>query len=1002
MKKIKLLIVFLLLAANNLCALTVHYNRPDGDYKDWTLWTWGIKTGKSKAVESKGEDKFGVYFVLDMNDYGNTDELGFLPRFKEWERKDDPDRLYDVKMGDDVYILTEDRNVYAKRPDISPRVIKAILDSKKNFRIVLSKSLSEINFKAKDVIFKDDKGKKHNVISVAGKIKEKGKIKVLEAELKDDLSVKTRIDGSVSVPGYRPGPLVAGKILDDPYFYKNIELGAVYSPTVVTFRVFAPTALKVYVNIYEQPAGGSFESKEMKDAGNGVWEAVVQGNLLNKYYKYKTVFLAGEFEGMDPYSKCNTGTNGRCMITKDNTPVAAGPAFAPTDAIVYEVHIRDITIDKNSGVQNRGKYTGLTEYPTYLTDNKKISTALAHMEELGVNVVQLMPFQDFDNDESKDEYNWGYMPLHFNSPDGWFATKTTDSSRVKEAKQMVDAFHKRNIKVVMDIVYNHTAEGNSEVRRSFNAVAPDYYYRVRDDGTYWNGSGCGNEFRSEAPMGRKYILDSLKYWVKEYDLDGFRFDLMGLIDIETMKQVVAELKKIKPDIIIYGEPWGAGNTPNANTTKGTQKRLGFGCFNDNIRDAIKGSEWDVKSKGYMHSGKDIKKVKKGILGSITDFTAEPLETINYIEAHDGYTIWDKTVIAEKSDPSVSEKDEIEMIKLGAAILLTSQGIPFLHAGQDFLRTKNGERNSYNAPDSVNMIDWKRKEKYFDVFEYFKGLISLRKNHPLFRFKTAGEIKENIFFLDDDMEYKLPAQCIAYIINKGKTGDKWENCMVIFNPDSSAVNFEIPKSKWTIATDSSGVYPSPSKTVKDSVEVAPRSAMILYNSDAAFAEKVLKNYKSKKSESTKTLFKISAPGAKKVTVAGTFNGWNMNSHPLSEGKNGMWQTELELEPGNHEYKFLKDGDWDVLNKENRKLTVKSQSKDKGVKPVLFEVSAPSAKKVALAGSFNDWNTKQYYLEKSSGGKWSISLELEPGSYEYKFLQDDDWDILNKKNRTIDVK
>nr|HPG30044.1 type I pullulanase [bacterium] len=828
-----------------------------------------------------------------------------------------------------------------------------------------------------------------------------GKIKVIDCELENPISVTSKIDGSVSIPGYKEGPLVAGKIVDDPYYFKDIELGALYSENRTIFRAFAPTAAQLYVNIYEQPKGGEPVKYKMSDIGNGIWEASLDGNLANKYYTFHSVFINEEYEIMDPYSKCNTATRGRCIVVApDNTDIAKSPIFPPSDAVIYQLHVREISIHPSSGVKNQGKYLGLAEYPASLPSNKNISTMLSHIEQMGVNAVQIMPFQDFDNDEDKDEHNWGYMPFHFNSPEGSYSTKRDDITRVIETKKMIDAFHKKGIKVVLDVVYNHTAEGNPEVRVSFNGLAPNYYYRVRDDGGYSNGSGCGNEFRSESLMGRKYIIDSLKFWVKEYGIDGFRFDLMGLIDLETMKIAVEELKKIKPDILVYGEPWTGGNSlVPAATVKGTQKNKGFGCFNDHFRSAIKAGVSDA-SQGYLQAGNNSEGIKKGVIGSVTDFAAQPNETINYIECHDNYSLWDKLVISTKRDLAISDADRIEMDKLGAAIILTSQGIPFIQVGQDFLRSKDFIDNPYNKGDKVNQVDWTRKEKYLNVSNYYKGLIKLRADHPLFRLKTGKEIKENIYFLDDDLNIELPSKCVSFIINKGTTSDRWENALAIYNPNPFEIAVEIPESEWFMAADKNNFYEAGIKAnvTKKSVRTAPRSVLILYNTDENFSKSFLKKNRASK-QPVKQLFKISAPDAKKINVAGTFNNWDMNATPLNNDGNGNWSVEVELEKGTYEFKYIQDNDWDKLNKDNRTVNVKPKSNSS--KSVLFEIYAPNANEVTLAGSFNEWNNSVCKLDRGENGKWSTYLTLEPGEYEYKFLQNGDWDLLNKDNRKIKV-
>ena len=354
---------------------------------------------------------------------------------------------------------------------------------------------------------------------------------------------------------------------------------------------------------------------------------------------------------------------------------------------------------------------------------------------------------------------------------------------------------------------------------------------MKDDGSFWNGSGTGNEFRSESPMGRKFIIDSLKYWVTEYKVDGFRFDLMGLIDLKTVEQVTKELHAIDPNIFIYGEPWASGDTPIQITGKGSQKGKGFSVFNDNFRNAIKGSVFG-NDQGYVQSGNYLPAIKKGIIGSITDFAQEPYESINYVECHDNRTFWDRLIYTTVSDKSITDTDRIAMDKLGAAILFTSQGVPFIQTGQEFLRTKGGEDNSYNKLDSVNKIQWQWKIDHVDVYQYYRGLIQLRKSHPMFRFKTRIEILDNVKFLDDDLKLQLPSNCLGYKITKGNSGDSWNEVIVLANPNPTQAILPIPGGNWTITVNKkeSGDKPvssQPSTISGGKIELPPRSAMVLF-------------------------------------------------------------------------------------------------------------------------------------------------------------------------------
>jgi pullulanase len=537
-------------------------------------------------------------------------------------------------------------------------------------------------------------------------------------------------------------------------------------------------------------------------------------------------------ELIDPYAQCVTASDGRSIVVSDKTEVADRPSFPISEACIYELHIRDFTIDPDSGIQRRGKYLGLTETGTHLTDRVDITTGLDHLIELGVNVVQLMPISEFLTSESEDLYGWGYDVVQHNSPDGWYATERFDARRVSEVKQMISALHRHGIRVTLDVVFNHTVENIGEGRIfSFEGLVPGYYYRLKSDGSYWNGSGTGNEFRTEAPMARRYIIDSLKRWVTEYKVDGFRFDLLGLIDRETIKQIVSELRSIDPQLLIYGEPWAGGTTPIEVTHKGLQRSQGWAVFNDHFRDALKGNVFNAREHGFTQSGGHIGAVKVGIRGSIGDFADSPLETINYVECHDNHTLWDRLAISTIDDARITDADRRAMDKLAAVILFTSQGIPFIQSGQEFLRTKGGDHNSYNKPDTVNMIRWHRKAEHNDVYEYYQGLIALRQAHPMFRLETADEARHAIKFLDNQLDLTVPHGCIAYLIEDLTGRDEWSRAMVLLNANAMPVDLALLEGHWQIFGNGKQVSTSPLRVkpkilIDDSVTVAPRSALIL--------------------------------------------------------------------------------------------------------------------------------------------------------------------------------
>jgi pullulanase len=613
-------------------------------------------------------------------------------------------------------------------------------------------------------------------------------------------------------------------------------LGAIYTSDKTVFRVWAPTASKVRLNIYDSPSGGRPRLLTMSRHRDGTWSAMLLGDWRGIYYTYTATGHDPRFnparELIDPYARAVTCHNGRAIVVHDETPVADRPTFPISEAVIYEMSIRDFTIDPDSGIQRRGKYLALTEANTHLTGRADIVTGLDHLLEMGVNVVQLMPISEFHNDESNDRYGWGYDTVHHNSPDGWYATERYDARRVSEVKRMIDALHRRGIRVTLDMVFNHTFEAISKHRvYSFEGLVPGYYYRLRSDGGYWNGSGTGNEFRTEAPMARRYIIDSLKYWVTEYKVDGFRFDLLGLIDLETMKEIVRQLRAIDPNLLIYGEPWAGGETPIQVTGKGAQRSNGWAVFNDHYRDALKGNVFDARATGFIQSGFSVEAVKKGIRGSIDDFADSPLETINYVECHDNHTLWDRLLISTAENASVTAADRRAMDKLAAAIIFTSQGIPFIQCGQEFLRSKGGDHNSYDKPDAVNMIRWREKAENHDVVEYYRGLIELRRAHPIFRLETADEVRRAVKFLDDDLGLAAPPGCIGFLIEDVADKDEWSRALVLLNPQAKVIEFAIPSGEWKVFGDNkrvgdSELRHSAAKLGAERAWVAARSALIL--------------------------------------------------------------------------------------------------------------------------------------------------------------------------------
>lgn len=568
------------------------------------------------------------------------------------------------------------------------------------------------------------------------------------------------------------GQVVRTKAFDDKYFYEKSDLGVTLKKEVTEFKLWAPTATEVEVVFYEK-------NKQLSHAFNrsdkGVWQKEVKGNLDGMVYMYRLLIDGTWREAVDPYAKAVT-VNGKKGVVVDLTDTNPNkrqkvkkPSFEfATDAIIYEVHIRDFSIDDTSGMLHKGKYKAMTEKGT--RGPQDTVTGLDYLKDLGITHVQLLPVQDFGSvDETKpfDTYNWGYDTVHFNAVEGGYSLDPEDpKERIKELKEVIATFHDNGIRVILDVVYNHVYVHH---KSEFEKIVPGYFFRYHLDGSLADGTGVGNDIASERKMVRKFIVDSVTYFAEQFQVDGFRFDLMGILDVETMSDLRKQLNVIDPSIIVIGEGWDLA-TPLVPDKKATianaEKLKGIGFFNDQFRDNLKGNTFDHKVKGFCNGDGDLKeKLKMLISGSTKGFYLEeglflsPDQSINYVECHDNHTLWDKLTI---SNTDSTEEQRAAMHRLATSITLLSQGIPFIHAGQEFYRTKHGVENSYCSLDNVNKLDWQRKALHSDYVDYVKGLIAIRKKHREFRFSTVEEMKKNMHILD------TPSSSVAYIL-KNRSG-----------------------------------------------------------------------------------------------------------------------------------------------------------------------------------------------------------------------------------------
>lgn len=574
-------------------------------------------------------------------------------------------------------------------------------------------------------------------------------------------------------------------------------LGVTYLPQGSTFSVYAE-ADGVRVRLVH-PGSKALSMWEMHpvEGEPGVWSIALEGDWRGWSYSFE-IDRAGRTiaDILDPWAKLVRDHRG--YVAADETRVSPRPKLEPQDAIIYELHVRDFTRDPACGVRPdwRGKYLGLAQAGTKL-EGTSLPTCLDHICELGVNVVQLMPVHSFAMPYNP-EYEWGYMPNDFNAPHAGYAASVELEAPIREFKRLVSALHERGLRVTLDVVYNHTAERWPSRVRSFMALAPETYFRFKDALTPWNGSACGNEFRSDSAMGRRFIIESAKYWVSEFGIDGFRFDLMGLIDQETMTILTRELHAMDPSLLIYGEPWAAGPTPIEVNGKGKQRGRGWGAFNDDIRDGLRGEVFKPKEPGFLAAGQNAARVKIGVRGGIGAWTDDTCECINYIECHDNHTLSDRLALTTPPESGVTTQQRTDMNLMGALALLTSQGIPFLHSGQEFGRSKNGEDNTYNLGDQINNIDWSDKAERHRVFAFYRDMIKIRRSHPMFRLRAAGDVTRAVKMLDDDLKLALPAGTMGWHVTDVTGKDAWSEAVVVLNGSKAEAHMPLPGGVWTRA------------------------------------------------------------------------------------------------------------------------------------------------------------------------------------------------------------
>ena len=810
--------------------LIVHYYRHDQNYSGWNLWIWE-GDGKGRQVNFTEQDEYGVKARLVLQEQSDAGELGLIVRRsvqgQAWAAKDGSrDRHIPLYRASDqgrleFWLMQDDPRIYYREGDVdrTPRLTLAALEDTSTIR---AECHLPVYVSGQNWGFALYQGEEEIPLALVESFYTQGSPKtfILKTAYPLDLTKRYRLchatHGELQVS--------LGRAFDSAEFqaafhYDGADLGVTLTPNKTMFKVWAPTADRLEVVLYAAGEGGTGRKTPMTLGEKGVWSAAIPENLEGLFYTYLVTHGSETYEVVDPYAK-GAGVNGRrgqiVDLAKTNPPgwekVESPPLENPVDAVIYEVHVRDISSAPSSGIKARGQYLGLVERETKTPSG--IATGLDHLIDLGVTHVHLLPIFDFatvDEADPQGSYNWGYDPLNFNVPEGSYASDPTDGRvRIRELKKMIQGLSEAGIGVIMDVVYNHTFHC---LESSFHKLVPGYYYRHDARGGFSNGSGCGNELADERSMVRKFILDSVVYWAKEYKLAGFRFDLMGLHHLDTMREVRRALDEVNPGILIYGEGWAAGGSTlpefRRAVKENTNRMTGIASFCNDLRDGIKGHVFHTKEGGFIQGQGLEESVKFGLVGAVQHpqvdygrvlyskgpWAWHPSQSVAYAEAHDNLTLWDKLLCTTASE---DHAQRLKMIKLAHTIILTAQGIPFLHAGQDFARTKGGDPNSYQSPDHVNQLDWERKGEFLELFMYTKGLIELRRSRPAFRLRTGEEVRRFLQFLE------VPRGVIGFALGPHAGGDSFETILVFFNSNQEDQEVAVDAGCWEVLVSDQGV------------------------------------------------------------------------------------------------------------------------------------------------------------------------------------------------------
>ncbi len=804
----------------------LHYYRFQGDYDNWDVWGWGegLDGHAFKFTEDSGELSYGG-MVARINTTVDMRKVGFIVRRGDWAEKDiASDRFIilpdDFSIDNPVHIyVLEGSEEFGYSLDEAPSKIKkfknAYWSGENTIYIIATNPINANTLKLYtgetelEITNRDISGTK-GTITLKDKV-DFFKDYTLKGTFDEEVSIEVSFDGAYETEGF-------GQV-----FNYDGELGAIIKDDTTTFRVWAPTSKAMKLRLYDNgttlddsteahPGTNTpIATYDMEKGEKGTWEYVVDSNLHGTYYTYVVTNSTGTHEVVDPYAK-SCGLNGQRGLVVDFTRVnptgweygvTGNTGLANVDQIIYEAHVRDFSISSTwNGTSKKGTFLAMAESGTTY---EGVKTGFDHLADLGITSLQILPFYDWPagvdekdvNDPTKDVYNWGYMPLNYNCLEGSYSTNPWDGLvRITEFKTLVKAYTSAGININMDVVFNHTgltADSN------FSYLVPGYYYRFTTDGAYSNGSGCGNETASERYMMRKFMVDSTEFWVKEYNIAGFRFDLMALHDIDTMNAIADNLHEINSSIMIYGEPWTGGDTTLPSEKQAVKSNMNsmpsVGAFNDNFRDGVKGSVFSSGNQGFIQgdNGK-IEQVRDGILGRFINasrIVGNPNQVINYTTCHDNNTLHDKLKLSVKD---ISDADLLLMQKQAYSIILLSEGIPFIHAGDEFLRSKvmadgSYDHNSYDSGDKVNEMDWSLLKKNASMNEHIKALIALRKSHPSFRLRTNDDVTASLEFLDSTL-----TGVIMYKVTNIKSHDTASTILVIHA--NNAQSIPLPEGTWT--------------------------------------------------------------------------------------------------------------------------------------------------------------------------------------------------------------